>query len=175
MIQTHKRASATKRNLVVDVAVLAAFLIAGAPRLTGMTIHEWLGIAFGAAIVTHLLLHWQWIVAVTRRFFARMPGGTRLNYILNILLFIAITVVIFSGLLISESALPLFGIQLQAGGAWKLIHGLAADLSVLIVGLHVALHWRWIANALKTYVWRPVAARVAWRSPAGAPGGEVHS
>jgi len=34
-----------------------AFLVAMAPRFSGMAIHEWLGIAFGAAITTHLLLH----------------------------------------------------------------------------------------------------------------------
>ena len=66
-------ASRTKFNLMVDILIFGAFLAAGAPRFTGMAIHEWLGIAFGAAIVTHLLLHWQWLVQVTKRFFGRLP------------------------------------------------------------------------------------------------------
>src|SRR5262245_20173281 len=68
-------------NLIVDSAIFIAFLVAMAPRFSGMVIHEWLGIAFGAAIVTHLLLHWQWLVEVTNRFFGKAQWSARINYI----------------------------------------------------------------------------------------------
>ena len=96
----------TVRNLLVDGTIFIGFLLATDPRATGQTIHEWLGIAFGAAIVTHLLLHWKWIVNVVRRFFSKLPGQVRVNSMLNSLLFVTVTLIIFSGIMIRISWLP---------------------------------------------------------------------
>ena len=150
-----------KTNLIVDSVIFLAFLVAMAPHFTGMAIHEWLGIAFGAAITTHLLLHWQWIVEITKRFFGKAQWSARINYILNALLFIDITLIIFSGLMISEEALPLIGLQLAQSRSWRGLHGTFADLFVVLVGLHAALHWKWIVNMFKRFVFAPLMPRRA--------------
>ena len=67
MKQAQTQPNRNKTNLIVDSAIFLAFLVALAPRFSGLALHEWLGVAFGGAIVTHLLLHWQWIVEVTKR------------------------------------------------------------------------------------------------------------
>jgi hypothetical protein len=149
MKQATTQPSRNKLNLFVDIAIFLAFLVAMAPHFSGLAVHEWLGIAFGGAIITHLLLHWQWIVQVTKRFFGKAQWSARVNYVLNALLFIDVTIIIFTGLMISESALPLFGIQFMPGGAWRMLHTLSANLFVPIIGLHVALHWQWIVNTVK--------------------------
>ena len=155
-----RKISQTVRDLAVDTTIFAAFLITTAPRLSGEAIHEWLGIAFGAAIITHLLLHWQWIVATTKRLFSRLPWSTRINYLLNILFFVDMTVILFTGLMISRTALPALGIQPAMGGAWRILHSLSSDAGVLILGLHVALHWQWIVSALRRYIVNPIVSRV---------------
>ena len=144
-------------NLFVDIAIFLAFLVAMAPHFSGIAVHEWLSITFGAAIITHLLLHWQWIAEVTRRFFSKAQWSARVNYVLNVLLFVDVTIIIFTGLMISESALPLLGIQLASGGAWRMLHTLTANLFVPLIGLHVALHWQWIFNIVKRLVVRQPA------------------
>lgn len=177
-VRAGRKMSATFTNLLVDLTIFAGFLLVSAPHFTGMSLHEWIGIAFGAAIIAHLLLHWQWLVAMTRRMFKRMPARTCLNYTLNSALFIDITIVIFTGLLISRTALPIFGITLSVNHAWQSLHTLSADLSLLLVGLHVALHWKWIANALRTYLLRPVTRRFQKTSlamPSGAAAKKMHS
>ncbi len=141
-----KLSSRTIINFVLDSIIFLAFLATTAPRLTGLAIHEWLSIAFGAAIITHLLLHWNWIVQVARRFFGKVTWASRVNYLLNTVLFISLTVIIFTGLMISEVALPLFGIRLGRNALWLLLHREATDVMVLTLGLHMALHWRWIVN-----------------------------
>jgi len=156
-VRTRRTMSATFTNLLVDLGIFAGFLLVSAPHFTGMTLHEWIGIAFGAAIIKHLLLHWQWLVAVTKRMFKRMPAATRMNYLLNTALFIDVTLVIFTGLLISKVALPFFGVTLNAGHAWQSIHTLSADISLWLIGLHVALHWKWIVKAATTYLLQPMA------------------
>src|SRR5262245_26809722 len=106
MKQAKKQLNQTKINLAVDSGIFLGFLVAEAPHFTGMAIHEWLGIAFGAAIIVHLLLHWQWIVAITKRFFSDIPRQARLNYLLNTLLFIDIYLVKYSGLVVSSFGIP---------------------------------------------------------------------
>ena len=164
MKQEQKKArtakTTTKVNFIVDAGIFTAFLVATAPRFSGIALHEWLGIAFGAAIVTHLLLHWQWIIATTRRFFNKAMQQQRINYVLNALLFIMMTVTIFSGLMISESALPLLGIRPAHAGIWRMLHSSSADATVFLIGLHVALHWHWIVSTLDRLLIKPVTIRL---------------
>lgn len=161
MTQQKKQLNQTKVNLAIDGGIFVGFLVAEAPHFTGIAIHEWLGIAFGAAIIAHLLLHWQWIVAITRRFFAKVPWQARVNYILNLLLFIDVTIIILSGLMISKEALPALGLSLAGSRTWSGLHHLTANLSLALIGLHVALHWQWIVNACKRYVIQPFTGRPA--------------
>jgi hypothetical protein len=151
-----KKFSLTKTNFLIDLIIFVAFLAAMDPRMTGIAIHEWLSIAFGTAVVVHLLLHWDWIVALTKRFFKKVAAQSRLNYVLNWLFFVDMTILIFTGIMISEVALPLLGIRLEPGFMWRRLHSLTADWALIILGLHVALHWRWIVNTTKRYIVAPL-------------------
>ena len=149
MKQTTAKPNRNRTNMIVDSVIFLGFLLVLAPHFTGMAVHEWLGISLAAGVMTHLLLHWQWLVEVTKRFLRSAQWSARVNYIVNALLFIDVVIILFSGLLISESALPLLGIQLAAGGIWKTLHVTSANLFMLLMGLHVALHWQWIVNMIK--------------------------
>lgn len=144
-----KTLNRTLVNLVVDGGIFIAFLITTAPRFSGIAIHEWLSIAFAAATVAHLLLHWSWIIQVARRFFGKVTTSSRINYGLNTLLFIDVTILMATGLLISQVALPLFGIRLGRDALWLRLHTMTSDGAVFLTGLHLALHWSWIVNATK--------------------------
>ena len=150
--------ASTKTNLILDLIIFTAFLVVSNPRLTGNSIHEWLGISFTAGIVTHLLFHWQWLVKVTSEFFKKLLHESRLNYVVDALFFIAMTGAIFSGILISRDVLQVFGLQLNAGPSWRMVHSLTANLSLVMIGIHVALHWKWITSNVNRYVAAPVAS-----------------
>lgn len=145
-----------KVNLLVDLGIFAAFLTAMEPNLTGISIHEWLSVALGAAIVAHLLLHWKWITGVLARFFRKLFHTSRLKFVVDLLLFIAFIGVVLSGLLISRSVLPTFGIEALRGGAWEALHRLTAQASLYLVALHFALNWRWVAAMVKRYAIDPL-------------------
>ncbi|MBK8988346.1 MAG: DUF4405 domain-containing protein [Chloroflexi bacterium] len=149
--------SATKQNLWVNLAIVSGFLVALQPHLTGMAIHEWLSLALAGAFLTHILLHWRWVYQTTRRFFSKLARQSRINFILNLVLLTAFTLIIFSGLMISEEVLPFLGLQGTHGGGWKWLHTTSADAVVWLVGLHIALHWKWIVSASKKYLfgWQP--------------------
>ena len=69
MTSSGRKWNLPKVNFLLDFFVFISFLLAIDPRSTGISIHEWLSIACSAAIVTHLVLHWDWTVAVVKRFF----------------------------------------------------------------------------------------------------------
>ncbi len=151
------KANRTRTKLLVDVAIFAGFLMAMDPRSTGIAVHEWLSIGLAGAVITHLLLNWQWIVEVTRRFFGKVANRSRVNYILNLLLFIDVTLCMFTGIMISKEALPWLGITLPMNLLWRRLHGLSADGLLFLIGLHVALHWGWIVTAVKCSILQPIS------------------
>jgi len=154
----------TKTKLVIDVLIFIAFLITMDPHSSGIAVHEWLATAAIAALVAHLLLNWDWIVQITRRFLGKVNTQSRINYILNWLLFIDGTVIMLSGFMISESLLPFLRISLPGNFAWRSWHDLSANLFLILLGLHTALHWIWIVDAFKRFVFRPIGRIFSTRS-----------
>jgi hypothetical protein len=151
-----KPRSQTKTKLWIDIAIFVAFLIAMEPRSSGLPIHEWLTLSMVAAIIVHLLLSWDWIAQITRRFLGRVAGVSRLNYILNWLMFIDGILIMVSGIMISEAAMPALGISLPRNFAWRSLHDMSANFFLLLLGVHSALHWGWIVNAFKRYIITPL-------------------
>ena len=148
-----------KQNIIkfiVDLAIFIGFLLALDPRTTGIAIHEWLTIAGTMAIILHLLLNWNWIAGLTRRFFRKVAAKSRINCILNWLFFIDGVLVMLTGIMISEVVLPLFGIQAPRGSIWRQLHSLTADLSLFILGLHLALNWTWVVSIIERYIIHPI-------------------
>lgn len=169
-MKTNKKMSTTKRNLLVDLLIVSGFLFAAQPHLTGMAIHEWLSLGLAAGFLTHILLHWRWVYESTRRLLGKLARQSRINYLLNLALLVAFTLIIFSGLMISEEILPLVGLQGVHGGVWKWLHATAADAVVWLVALHIALHWRWIVNAARKYLfgWLPKVRHTPVEKPSQA-------
>lgn len=136
----------TRNKIIVDLTVAASILILLSPKMTGENLHEWIGVAGLAAIVAHLLLSFDWFAAVTRRLFQKQSLQIRLNYWLSFGLFIAMTAVFYSGLMISKVAMPALGIAIEGGMSWKAIHSLSSNFIIFLTGLHLALNWKWVAT-----------------------------
>jgi len=147
--------SQTKTKLWLDLVLFTVFLVAMEPRSSGLAIHEWLTLSLAAVIIVHLLLSWDWIAGITQRFLGKMGLKNRINYVLNWLLFIDGTLLIVSGVMISQIAMPAIGIQLPFGFAWRGLHNMSANLALIILGVHTALHWSWIVNTFDKYLVQP--------------------
>ena len=136
-------------KLLLDLGTFITLLVVSAPRFTGEAIHEWLSLALGGAIVVHLLLNWNWIVEVTARLFTKSAKNSRLNYVLNWALFASGIMIMLSGLMISKSVVPFFGLTLPQNMSWKELHEVSTNITMILMGLHVAHHWNWIVNMFK--------------------------
>jgi hypothetical protein len=139
-----KVAARTRIDFWLDGALFVAFALDYSFRFTGLSVHEWIGIGLGVALVVHVTLHWDWVLRTARRLLGSYAGREKLRWVLDLLLIGAMTLCIGSGVLISRSALPAIGIDTVRDPFWTGLHTTTADVCVALVGLHVALSWRWI-------------------------------
>jgi hypothetical protein len=152
-----KRRRRTLSLFAVDALVFVVFLLVINVPLTGLAIHEWLGIAIGVGFVVHLLQHGEWIVTTTRRFMSASSFHNRLNYLLMIGLFIGFASIIASGLIISEVALPWLGVVPAGGTFWLWLHLGSVGWVIWLTAIHLAVNWRWIAHAADRLVFKPLS------------------
>ena len=136
-----------KLNFWIDVATFTGFMIAMEPHFTGGTIHEWFTVAAVGTLIVHFVLHWDWFIRLTSRFFVRTFHSSRLNFLVAIAIFLGFISIMVSGLMISEHFIPSLGLRLDGRHVWERIHELAANLTLLLVAVHVALRWEWIKAA----------------------------
>jgi hypothetical protein len=134
-----------KSNFVLDAVIAAAFLAASNPPLTGQGVHEWLGVSIAAAMAIHVLVHWNWVAGATRRLFARAGRGFRLDYAVDALLFVALTATVLSGLLTSKQLMASLGVTATPRPWWREIHSLGSNALLAGMGVHIGLHWDWLA------------------------------
>ncbi|MCB9450600.1 MAG: DUF4405 domain-containing protein [Anaerolineaceae bacterium] len=139
----------------------AVFVVEMEEHFTGLALHELLGLFFAAAFIIHIVLHWSWIVQITRTFFKKLLHESRFNYVLNVVLFADMAFITVSGILISRTLGLNITLDQDFMRALQSLHIVGAELVLLIVALHVAMHWKWIqANALKyLFGWLPKRSR----------------
>lgn len=147
--------STTLKNFWVDLILFIAFIVDWNTHFTGLTIHEWLGMGLIALFVYHILLHWRWIGAVTRRLTQRLPTVDRIKYLVDVLIYLDMVILIASGLWISEIAMRQLGLTVVRSGFWRWLHFASADWALWLVGLHLALSWQWVVECMRRYVWQP--------------------
>lgn len=152
-------------RLTVDLLLAATFLSLMSVPLTGLPLHEVLGISILCVVLVHLLLQWGWIVATTARSLRLCTARLRFTYVLNISLFLCTVLALVSGLAIANIGYPLalpslISDSLQERLLWRALHTLSSNVLLLLAGVHLGLNWRWVV-----FAWGRVT------TPA-APGGE---
>jgi hypothetical protein len=147
-----KKNGRTKRDLILDIGLAILFVIMMEVYFTGIPLHEWLGLLFAALFTVHIIWHWRWIVSITKTFFKKVLHESRLNYVLNTALLADMALLTVSGIVISHS----LGFQLSLSSSafliWQTIHALTAQLSLILIALHIGLHWRWILTNTRKYL-----------------------
>src|SRR5579862_5545961 len=110
----------------VDLILLAGIFGLFSRRGTGPQLHEWIGIVVLSAVVAHIVLSWPRLVSQLRRAPLALSGAALANYLVNVLLFLAIATASGSGLAVSLHLLPELGVSVEASRFWHGVHGLAS-------------------------------------------------
>ncbi len=150
-MKPRKKFNVNKLNLFLDIAIALIFVVEMEVHFTGVHYHELLGLMLAAIFAVHVTLHWQWVVGVTKQIFRNLfsVNKTRLKYILNLILFLDMAVCVVTGILISRTLGLNFTFAQQITHS---VHTTTADLSLIIVGVHIATSWEWIVLNAKKYL-----------------------
>ena len=134
-----------EKRMLWDAALFIGFIACFFLELTGLDLHQWLGVAAGAVGLYHLVTHWNWVRAVSQRFFGKTSGQARTYYLLDATILAGFAVMIATGLTISSW----FNLALANYTAWLTVHITSAIVTLLAVTVKVWAHGRWILNTGK--------------------------
>lgn len=136
----------------MDIALVFTFIVLLRPFLTGLAVHEWLGLAIGGALAVHVILHRKWVVSVTQKLVEKLSAKTRLTYVLDAALLVVFMTIVGSGVAMSRIVLPSLGLESRLNIALPMIHELSSYLALALLAAKLVLHRRWIDNAVKCHL-----------------------
>jgi hypothetical protein len=136
-------------NLAIDILFWLAFLVAIEVNATGLVVHEWWGVGLCAFVAVHVLLHWSWVAGAVRRFWRGLRAEPRLNALVDAGLYLGFVTMIFSGLALSRSVLPVLGLQSAQTPFWLSLHIQATNVTLVLAVVHLALHWSWLVSTFR--------------------------
>ena len=116
----------------------------------GLTFHEIGGLVVCLFYILHILLNWAFVKEVTFRFFSKVTAKIRINYILDALLLIGFALIIISGMGISKTIdFSWLGFDGTNRMLWRPMHTSISMIVLMLVGIHVGLHWDWVLSRFK--------------------------
>jgi hypothetical protein len=138
----------SRSRLLLDLAVFAAAIAAFNPALTGLAVHEWLSVAVIVPALFHLIINWEQTLHMVDRFLDKLTMASRLNLLVDVVLFVSAIAVTLSGLAISQVVSAALGVTIVPSVLWVALHSVSADVTIALLAMHFALHWRWVANTV---------------------------
>ena len=154
-----------RTRLLLDLAMFGVLLVAYNPAWSGLAVHEWLSVAVIVPLLLHLVVNWEKVLRVVSTFAERLLHASRLDLVVDTVLFVATVIVMVSGLMISQVAARAVGITIAPASIWVSVHSWSADLTIALLLVHFVLHWRWVYNVSLRLAGRRGAARSASARP----------
>ncbi len=135
-------------KIILYVIMTIIMLILMNTNITGMELHEILGVGIFLIFLIHKILNIKWIIAITKNIFSKKVNlKTKIVYILNVILLITITANVITGILISKCILTNISISnSQNLSSW---HKFISYWSLIIISIHIGLHWEMLINMFK--------------------------
>jgi len=137
-------------NWFFDALIAMLFLTEYWFDFTGLQLHELLGLLLFFLVIVHLLTHEEWVISVSKRLFKNLWKKACLCYIIDFFLLVFFAAITVSGLVISS----LLALNLVNYEVWRYVHVSASYLTLGMVGLKLALHWKWIVNTANRKIFR---------------------
>jgi hypothetical protein len=136
---------------ILNILMAVSLLLLMDPRsFYGLTFHEIAGLGVLLFYVLHVTINWKFVKQVTLRFFTKLPAKPRTNYVFDWLLLIGLFFAIFSGLPIAR-IIDFSWMGFDRGNTifWRTMHTSISMIVIIVAGIHLGLHWKWIVGLFK--------------------------
>ena len=124
-------------KVIFDIVLLALYLVAANPALTGVPFHEYLGAGIFVLMVAHVVASGEGLGG----------RGRRAQRVLNGALLVAFCVV--SGAMVSGTLLPSLGFYATGYYFWGPLHALSAKVLLAALLVHIVLRTPAAASVLR--------------------------
>lgn len=139
----------SKRKLLVDATVLALYVLAANPAVTGIPLHEWVGLGAMVVLVVHCASSATLLPSLLR------PGAKRAGrmgrFALDAALLVAVALCAVSGVMVSGDVLPTLGLYAEGYYFWDPLHAFAAKMLLALVLVHLVIHARMVWTAVRSW------------------------
>lgn len=125
-------------KLVMDAVALVVYVVVSLPALTGIALHEWLGLGVFVALAVHLAQHLDTLTSPT----GKTKAARWARIALGIALAIALVVVAVSGLMMSGAVLGFLGYYAEGYYFWNPLHSISAKVLLALVLIHLFVNAR---------------------------------
>jgi hypothetical protein len=130
-------------RLILDLLTALCILFSLAYRITGDAAHEWIGFSASGLLVFHNCIHWSWYQKI---FKGRYGFKRALNTAINMILLATAVALLTSGLLQSRTIFSFM--HLSGGMLLRRVHTFVAYWGLLLVSIHIGIHWEIICNVI---------------------------
>lgn len=134
-----------KTNWWIDITLFTSFLITFYLDLTGLTLHQWIGMVCIALAAIHLFLHRDWVRSVVKRFFQKKAGKTHFYLGLDSLIMVGFGLIGLTGMVMSTW----LNLPLQNYDAWRQTHIVVSLTTLVLVLAKLAFHLRWFKSMFR--------------------------
>ncbi|MFA0815386.1 MAG: DUF4405 domain-containing protein [Anaerofustis sp.] len=132
---------------ILDLVMTVVFILLMNTTVTGLKAHEVLGLGVCGLFIIHNLLNAKWIRTVASKLFDKQfKPLTKFMFVLDALILIDVLLIALSGVLISTE---LFSFTLNNRFLWVTIHHITAYGGLILISVHVGLHWKSILGAIR--------------------------
>jgi hypothetical protein len=133
-----------KQKWWIDLILFICFLLTFFLELTGLSLHQWIGTGIGVILLVHLVVHKNWIKGSFSKFRSASKRA-RTYLILDLLLFPGFYLTIYTGIIMSTW----LNLNLTNYSGWYNLHLWSSILTLQVLLLKLAQHWKWIVNTIR--------------------------
>lgn len=159
----------TKTKWWLDALLFLGFLVSFFLELTGVELHQWIGLILGLLVFVHLISHLDWVTTVVSNFFSSTSNSARLNLIIDTGIGLGFCLIIFTGLIISTW----LNLSFIDYATWRHLHILTSIFTLFALLFKLVLHRKWIVCVAEKYIFtrnsNQVKVPVADKPRAAAP------
>lgn len=134
-------------KLIFDLLMFVTLMILYKKNVISLAFHEIAGLILLGAMLIHVLINGNWVKAVSGKLFQKgFSAKQKVNWVVDFLELITVIGMIVTSLLINKRTFPAIGNH----RALNPYHFFLAAVLLVLVGIHLGLHFTFIKNSISS-------------------------